>query len=350
MLPYIQPPTQPHQGHKTQRLLTKIPVTPQDSMEADPNTAARLALKRPHDANSGETPAPKRVQMSRNPTPDPDSDDDPQQSPTLIASRRRKITPATGASRKTQNKSIPYPPLPPLFPSNTPIITSPMLNTKLPPAFEFSLPAHQVITEGPSSLTQNPEPTTHSPSIDEKDIKATFDSFCEEWADNPNPEADDLTKIFNTRPTSQMTAIAPTQQASEKEWALVQMDTKLPHLNHHSDNPFDFLTVSKLDSLIRLWRKEKMDENELTKNEKMFLGTPRIKKILVKVVCQGSPLIEDERRNMWLRAAILSAIVQRGGNTKDFVDTRIAFDLAKPGYSWVIIPVKANIFNTLDGL
>ena len=93
-----------------------------------------------------------------------------------------------------------------------------------------------------------------------------------------------MTMIFNTRPLSQMMATAPNQNTTEKEWALVQTDTNLPHLDHHSDNPFDFLMVSKLNSLICLWREEKMEENKLSKNERMFLSTPIIKKILAKVV------------------------------------------------------------------
>ena len=320
-------------------------------MEVDPTTVARLALKRPHDANSGDTPAPKRVQLSRNPTPDQDSDDDSEQSPTLITSRRRKVTPASAASRKAQTKNTPHIPLPPLFPRNeAPVVTPPLLNNPLPPAFENAPPERPVTEKEPPPTVQNHETTTQSPAIDENDIKATFESFREEWANEPTLDSADLTKIFNTRPVSQMTATAPTQRTTEKEWTLIQTDANLPHLDHHSDNPFDFLTVAKLDSLIRLWRNEKMEANELTNNERMFLGTPMVKKILAKVVCQGSPPLEDERRNMWIRAAILSAIVQRGGNTKEFIDTRLAFDLAKPGYSWVIIPVKYNIFNTLDGL
>ena len=277
-------------------------------METDPTTMARLALKRPHDANSGDTPAPKRVQISRNPTPDPDSEDDPQQSPTLNASRRRKSTPATAATKRTHNKTTPQPLLPPMFLRNTPTVTPPSLNIQLPPAFEFTLPADPETTKDTLPPAQNIATNPQSPSLDENDIKATFESLCEEWVDNPNPTTADMSKIFGTRPTSLMAATAPNLPTTEKEWALVQTNTKSPHLDHHSDNPFDFLTVSKLDSLIRLWKNEKMEDNELTKNEKMFLGTPKIKKILAKVVSQGSPPIEDERRNMWLRAAVLSAM------------------------------------------
>ena len=36
-------------------------------------------------------------------------------------------------------------------------------------------------------------------------------------------------------------------------------DGSCPDLDHHSDNPCDFLPLTKLDSLAKFWRKEYMD-------------------------------------------------------------------------------------------
>ena len=97
----------------------------------------------------------------------------------------------------------------------------------------------------------------------------------------------------------------------------------------------------------------------LTRFEKDILGQPRIN--LVKVVCIGtSPTnltlappgksrgpdsvqapkpVDDKRGNAWIRLAIISAIAQEGAEIQGFAKTRLVMDPAKPGYSWVIIPV-----------
>src|SRR5258706_5581732 len=81
----------------------------------------------------------------------------------------------------------------------------------------------------------------------------------------------------------------------------------------------------------------------------MLAQTPSVKKILVKVVHSGSPLKSDGR-TAWLRAATISAIAQSGGKVSDFSKSCLAIDPMKPGYGWIIIPIRAALFKALEGV
>ena len=316
-------------------------------MDEDPTTTARLALKRPHEAHSGDTPAPKRVQISLEPTSDQDSEDEIQCSPT-VNTKKRKTTPASTTTRKTQPKGNPCPPQPPQFPTYTPPeAPTPLLNIPLPPAFE-TLPA-----TSPSNLllsTQPPETVTHHNSVDEDDTRTSLEDLYNEWEEDPLTEKSDMKKFFSKGPETQMIAHAPSQQPAKKEWLLVQGGTDNPTLEHRSDNPFDFLTAAKLNALIRFWEEEDVATSELTSLERRALRQPGIKKILAKVAYHRPNTMINDTKNAWIRAAILSAVAQKGGETKEFANSLTMIDPAKPGYSWVIIPVKATIFKALASL
>ena len=151
-------------------------------------------------------------------------------------------------------------------------------------------------------------------------------------------------------PRTQMNAITPTQQTAKPEWSLLRMNPERPDLNHHSDNPFDFLSMAKLDMLIRFCHGDVEAAGKLTKIEKDVLGDSRIEKILVKVVCSGPSPIDEDRKNAWIRSAILSAIAESGVDAQEVAKLRIVINPAKPGYSWVIIPVRAAIFKALEDI
>ena len=264
-------------------------------MERDPTTSttstttittsARLSLKRPHDhdEHSSEPPAPKRVKLSLSLSLEPVIGLYPESDDDCQMS-------PTATSAQSQRKK-----------------STPMSRGALP------LPP------------PNHESNDQSYSMANDDILV---GFREEWETGPP-------------------GTAPAQHPPKQEWSLIRVNTERPDLNHHSDNPFDFLSAAKLDKLIRFRKNDKEATEKLTIVEREVLGDPRIKKILAKVVCYGTPPMDAERRNAWICSAILSAIAQSGAEVQDFVSSRLAINPGKPGYSWVIIPVKMAIFKTL---
>ena len=184
------------------------------------------------------------------------------------------------------------------------------------------------------------------------DIDNELRGFDEEWEAAPNAVAADMSRILIAQPEPAMTADNPALPQDKREWSIIRSNVENTHLNHHSDNPFDFLPSAKLDELIRLWMGDKSAGNKLGKVEKEFFGQTRIKKMLAKVVCVGSSSMEDERRLAWIRSAFLSALAQSGDEAKvqRFASLRFAIKTSKPGYSWVVFPVGIGIFEALEGI
>ena len=130
----------------------------------------------------------------------------------------------------------------------------------------------------------------------------------------------------------------------------MRKDPARPDLDHQSDNPFDFLPTAKLENLLKHIKGLEVDASKLSDTEKKWYRSPKIKKILVKVVYSGTNPIEKNRRTVWFRAATYSAIAQSGGTAAQFSRSTLAFDPLKPGYGWVVIPVGAAVFKTLEGV
>jgi len=103
---------------------------------------------------------------------------------------------------------------------------------------------------------------------------------------------------------------APTQELAQREWSIIHTSTNCPDLNHHSNNPYDFLPVSTLEKLVKYWKKEEKEPFILTRVEKVTLGDPRIGKVIVKVIHSGPMPLNNKRKNAWVRSAIISIASQ----------------------------------------
>ena len=314
-------------------------------MDVESTPQNRHSLKRPLDAHSGNTPAPKRVQLVPKPTPDPESEDDNPESPTATVTQRRKHTP-TQTNPKSSAPRLP----PPQFITDAPVsgsmsgLTLSQQEITLPPAFE---PPPQELTPAVEDSAQSPEPNEQANALSAEEIQDALSGFREDWGTDPTLECFDMAAIVDAVPELQMPTTAPTQTPFKQEWALIQKTDDRPELHHYSDNPFDFLPNTKLDKLIQFWKKDQEATDELTKSEREILGEPRIKKMLAKVVTIGKTPIEDKRKNKWIRTAMLSALAQSGLKVESTNALRLAINPAKPGYSWMIIPVKLAPFKAL---
>ena len=328
-------PTIPH------RRSSREPPT----MEVEPTTPTRQSLKRPLDAHSGQTPAPKRFQRLLLDQGDPESEDeDNQKSPTVAATSKKKKKQA--APRKTPDPAPHRPPPLRLPPATAQDKTKEKEPPVLPTAFAPSPPA--VATEDPP--TPPTETTEPNYTLSNEDLDAALEGYKEEWSLDPAIEVFDMSKIIDTAQNAKMPAKAPAQQPVRQEWHLIPPNPARPDLDHKSDNPFDFLPNAKLEKLIKFWKNEQGATASLTRVEKEFMGEPRIKKVLAKVVNVGSPTIENDRKCAWIRSAITSAIAQSGIETNDFDKLRIAMNPAKPSYSWIVIPVRNPVFKVLQNV
>lgn len=136
-------------------------------------------------------------------------------------------------------------------------------------------------------------------STADKDIDNALKGFNEEWDAAPNTVAMDMSKILIPQPEPAITIDNLALPQDKREWSIVRSTAENTHLSHHSDNPFDFLPLAKLDKLIHLWMGDKSVGNKLRKVEREFFRQTKFK-MLAKVVCVGSSSMEDDRRLAWI--------------------------------------------------
>ena len=315
-------------------------------MDLDPTTPTRLSLKRPLDTHSGQTPAPKRQQKVLPVQETPESeDDDTQRSPIVAATARKK----KAGKHNPRNTPDPAPSRPP--PLRLPSATA-TDETKspspLPMAFAPTTPTQMLPSEAPSSpAAEMVEPNS---TLSAEDLDNALAGYRQEWSLDPAIEIFDMAKIIDTAQDTKMRAKAPAQIPVKQDWHLIPPNPTCPDFNHESDNPFDFLPITKLDKLIRFWKGEKEAADNLTRVEKEFMGEPRIEKVLAKVVNVGLPAMTMDRKCAWIRSAITSAITQSGIETNDFDKLKIAINPAKQSYSWIVIPVRHPVFKILQNV
>ena len=320
-------------------------------MDIDPPSYARRAPKRPHDAqsddaHSGETPAAKRFQPYEEPGPEPESEGEDIPSPSKPATLKKKSIPPHLTAKKQTAKNTPSPPPPPRFHrETTPDIVATTSNAILPMAFsEVQAPTEALTLELP------PSPLKEINDIDPETGGVPIDSTLNlqgDWDEDPETTVANMLENWNTSSEVKFAAEAPS--TTPGEWHIFRTDPARPDLDHHSDNPFDFLHASKLHSLLRFMAEKPVPMNELSIVERQWLGRPSIKKILVKVVHEGPPL-EDDSKSAWFRAATISAIAQCGKDVALFAKSHLAIDPMKPGYGWVIVPIGAALFKALEGV
>ena len=164
-----------------------------------------------------------------------------------------------------------------------------------------------------------------------------------EWAIDHNALAIDMANFISAGTDARVTAVTPATR--EGEWHIVRRDPSRPDLDHHSDNPYDFLPATKLISLAKFWRKEYVDPEDLSMKERGTLGRAEVKKILVKVVSNRS--LDNGKKSAWFRAATVSALEQSGTDARSFAKSCKFLDVRKPGYPWVIVPVSPEVFDAL---
>ena len=276
-------------------------------MEVDPLSAARPTLKHRLNAKGGNSPTHKKPRDKKE-TPEPSSDANEQPSPMITAAKRKMKPLVPHAKSKRTTMSNP-PPSPPRFNPNTP---------PEPPS-----------TERNSQFTLNPsdEPfsfeTPKQPPRSTRETKANnnnnnepednFPNLNEEWELDPETSVADMLKYIREGKETQIVAIMLATKGAE--WHIFRSDGSHPDLDHHSDNQYDFLPSTKLEAMIDLWHNPKLPTT-LTNNKKSFLGEPRIKKILVKVVCQAA--LPEDKRTAWFQSAILSTLAQNKADVKKF--------------------------------
>ena len=309
-------------------------------MDPVPATPPRAQRKRPHDENSGETPAPKAQKT----THELESEADDQSSPSIKVTKRKKKAPppAIPATKRPSAKTKARPPTPQTS-NQTPndIFTAPQ---GTPFTLNFGTPA-------PESLTP-PQPTeTHITETDndpektatEKDIFEEFSTFQDEWEADPSVVATDMSKAYGSAPEDPMNCAAP---GVKKEWSMIMVSDYRQGLDHYSENPFDFLTAAKFDKLTQFWRGNAAANKALSRIERDCLGETKMKKMLARVV--HSAALMKGPRDEWIRSAIASITAQRTTKEQKVTKARFTIDPAKKGYSWVIIPVGAVVFNALE--
>jgi len=174
--------------------------------------------------------------------------------------------------------------------------------------------------------------------------------FQDLWEADPTTEvkAIDPKDFLCLVPEAQMMAETPDQKTPKKEWTIIPLSTERPDLTHHSDNPYDFLSAVKLDKLICFWNDEAKAKANLTRVDTIILGKTSIKKMLAKVAYIGSIPMDKQKKDAWICSAIVSILAQKGKKIEDFTRACLAVNPAKPGYYWIVFPVKFNIFNALE--
>ena len=349
-------------------------------MSTDPLTPPRLALKRPLDSHSGETPTPKRIQRAKRDSPEPESEGDSPESPTVPISKRTMPKSSKHSSKKLQSTSKPRP-SPPIrlslgtrSGSETPHNTTPTPSigpmSPLPLAYldGNSIPPgspplstttlESLQPEGADPLqpqaaaqvqdTMNTELSNETSEPIDDELKDTIDSLEDEWNADTTTGEIDISAIYGFEPVDQILNPAPTRKTAKSEWLIIRKDASRPELDHQTDNPFDFWPATTVSNLIRHWRGDSDATSKLSATERNLLGNPRAKLILAKLVYTGTDPLEEAQKNTWIRSAIISAIAQNGAEEKDFSKSRCVVNPAKPGYSWVVIPVGSAAFKAME--
>jgi len=277
-----------------------------------------------------------------------ESEEESMASPTATVTRKKKSAQSQPPTRKPTGKNLPKPPPPPHFPESTPQMTpsTPQAAT-LPEAFRHMDNGPIIPETRPEQPQALQEAEEDNGVLDESEINEVLAGFQEEWATDPSAIAIDMSKVFDTEPGELLKATAPGQKLVKREWDIIDTNPDLPGLNHQSDNPYDFLSATKLDKLIHFWKGDGEAAKALTKAEREFFGDTRIGKMLVKVVVHG-PDLDEEKKIEWFRAAIASIIAQRNPKAIELAKSKLAINPAKPGYSWVVVPMRAPVFRTLE--
>ena len=197
-------------------------------------------------------------------------------------------------------------------------------------------------------MTDPPQGTDAEMNMDAPEAPEVEEDSLSDWdVDTENTWAKFL-EIWTATVKKQWTSVVPSQAAKAGEWHIIRKDPKSDELDHQSENPFNFLPHHKLDSLINYMAHKKVPLSKLSVAERKWYGRPKIRKILVKVVFNGSNPLEIGRRTTWFRAAICSAITQSRGKVADFNKfSCMAIDPLKKGYGWIVILVGAAIFKVL---
>ena len=285
-------------------------------MEIDPPSEACPTLKHCLDTKGSNSPTHKKVMRGGKASPKPTSDAEEQPSPTIVATKRKKkpLVPTAKSKRKSTSN---LPPSPPWFhPNRTP--EPPAVTTELDTQFTFNPSDDPFSFETPKQTLcpiSKAEPKGGNKPADssgeaemsgDRDKAAnTFQSLNIEWELDPDTSVTDMLSFIREGKETQIIAATPTAKGGE--WHIFRTDGSCPDLDHWSDNPYDFLPSKKLNALIDFWHKPKMPTT-LTEDEKCFLGCPKIKKMLIKVVCKAA--LPNNKRTAWFRVATLSALSQ----------------------------------------
>ena len=269
-------------------------------------------------------------------------------SPTKSMAKRKKSSNTHTSQKRTSARLTFTPPPQPIFRTDSPKLTpNPPQNTQLPQAFET-----------PKAVTKThppPTPPTHEiPALDEDSDEADFLEELEGLRGKEDTDQTagifDIGGVFQKDADNQLQMKAPTQEPAQREWSIISTSADRPDLNHHSDNPYDFLPVSTLEKLVKYWKKEEEKEPfVLTKVEKATLGDPRIGKVIAKVVHSGPMPLNDEKKNAWVRSAIISIASQ---NKSEFNPAKLrnSINPGKLGYSWIIFLVPPTILDAMKDI
>ena len=268
-------------------------------------------------------------------------------SPSATVTRKKRSSQTQPPTKKLGGKNLPRPPPPPRFPDNTQrVILSAPLTETLPEAFEHidpgpGVPEIRQELIPPPQVTEKPED-----GLDDDEVSRELAGLLEEWEEHPDATAVDMSKFIDTNSGELLRAIAPGQKPTKTEWHIIDIDPERPDLCHQSDNPYDFLPTAMLHKLIRFWNEDEEAGSTLTMAELGCFASTKLKKMLALVVTEGT--MEDERKNEWIRAAMISVVNQRHPEPNDFHKSKLAFSPSKPGYSWVVFPMAPYAFHILE--
>ena len=315
-------------------------------MEIDPPSASRPTLKRRLDAKGGDSPAHKKVLRDTRTSPEPSSDAEEPTSPSpLTTTKRKKKAQAPGTKSKRNSAGNPAPSPPRFNPKGTsdPPAEERESQFTINPSdepFSFETPRRPLPPIDEDEASGEPEMATEG-----NDPSDTFLGLDEDWELDHETSVTDMLSHIREGKGTHIVAAEPATKGGE--WHVFRSGGDRPELDHRSDNPYDFIPAKKFEALIEFWRNPQ-NPSTLTSDEKRFLAEPKIKKMLIKVVCKA-PLPED-KRTAWFRAAILSVLSQNKADVRKFGCSRLAFDMKKPGYSWIVVPVTLPIFKALTNV
>ncbi len=225
-------------------------------------------------------------------TPERSPEPEEQPSPTVEILKRKKKALASHANskRSTPDAALTPIPIPPRFTMflapETPntVCDSPAMVPVNTPGDPFStdtpsqLP-HPIIKDGIAGMEEVPKP------------EDTLLSLNDNWETDPEASVANMLRFIKPAKGNLLATITPAEKGGE--WHIFRSGGDHPDLDHHSDNPYDFLPSAKLEALIQHWSNP-MVSTGLTEAEKRALGQPKIKKILVKVVCRLALTIEQK--------------------------------------------------------